>query len=105
MRVLLFSACMLLPLPALSSGLLGDVKIDLGRIAEDVRVTDPAISRDVYNVSAKIQRVELIQSIQRDALSQRIYALEQQVDSLKEIISKYEKLVAELESKIPKVAQ
>ncbi len=107
MRVLLFSACMLLPLPlpALSSDLLGDVKIDLGRIAEDVRVKDPAISRDVYNLSAKIERVELSQSIQRDALSQRIYALERQVDTLKEIISKYEKLVAELESKIPKVAQ
>lgn len=103
MRAILFSACVLLPTTAMSGGLLGDVTSDLGRIANDVRITDPAISQEVYSASVKIERAALVQAIQEDALSKRIYALEQQVAKQQEIITKYERLVAELESKIPKV--
>lgn len=103
MRALIFTAFALLPVQAISGGILGDVTSDLGRIADDVRLTNPAISKEVYSASAKIERAALVQAIQEDALSKRIYALEQQVAMQQKIISKYEKLVAELESKIPKV--
>ncbi|WP_055137070.1 hypothetical protein [Pseudomonas corrugata] len=103
MRAILFSMCILLPTTAMSGGLLGDATSDLGRIANDVKATDPAISQEVYGVSLKIERAALVQALQEDALSKRIYALEQQVAKQQEIISKYELLVAELESKIPKV--
>ncbi|NBF06516.1 hypothetical protein GV819_30000 [Pseudomonas sp. Fl5BN2] len=105
MRAILFSVCVLLPTQAMSAGLLGDITSELGRIADDVKITNPAISQEVYGASVKIERAALVQAIQEDALSKRIYALEKQVAKQQEIISKYERLVAELESKIPKVMQ
>lgn len=105
MRALLFSACMLLPLSAVSGDRLGDVTSDLGRIADNVRIIDPAISLEVYNASLKIDRIAINQAIQEDVQSKRIIELEQKVGKLQEIISKYKELVVELEAKIPKVAQ
>jgi hypothetical protein len=90
---------LLIPLPALSGGLLGDAVNDLGKIANNKSLSQ-AVTYDVNQASLKIERAALVQALQEDALSKRIVELENTVRKQQEIIARYEKVVAELETKL-----
>lgn len=102
MNKALFVFLVFLPLMARSEGLLTDAVSDLGKIADDDSISR-VVSDDVYRASEKIQRAALAQSLQVDALTQRIFSLERTVSEQQEIIKRYEKVVAELEIKIGQV--
>ena len=99
MRLVLLALILLIPFPALSGGLIGDAVKDLGKIANDKSLSR-AVTDDVYRASAKIERAAFVQALQEDALSKRIVELESTVRKQQEIIARYERVVAELETKL-----
>lgn len=102
MKKAILAAMLTLSFPVYSGGLLGDAAIDLKSISSDTYKFDPKLSKQVMLANDKIERAAIAQALQEDSLTKKIKELEQKIETQDKIISNYEKLVAELESKIPK---
>jgi hypothetical protein len=96
MKFLITIASLLLSIHASAGGLLGDITSELGRVSKQV---DRANASVLDSAVRKIERAELAQNLQVDALVKRVVELEETVRKQQDLLSQYQKVVLELQAK------
>ena len=85
-----------LPLHALAGGLIGDITRDIDRVSKQVDRPNAIV---LDSAVRKIERVEIAQTLQVDALVKRVVELEATVRKQQALLSQYQQVVLELQAK------
>lgn len=96
MKNIIVAIALVVPMFAHAGGLLGDITRDIDRVSKQV---DSGSARALDSAARKIERAELAQSLQVDALVKRVVELEQTVRKQQELLTQYQKVVSELQAK------